>query len=72
MRGTGWKNRGQENHRREEEQMQAQRRSGEEGGETAHTGKDGFGGKKKSREELVWAGGRWVMCLTLKLWLTVD
>lgn len=64
MRGTGWKNRGQEIHRREEEREQARPREQGEGSETARASKDG---EKKEEEELVWAGGRWMMGLTLTL-----
>lgn len=60
MRGTGWKNRGQDIYRREEERTQALWGAGGRGGGTAHTSKDG--GKK---EELVWAGSRWMTGLTL-------
>lgn len=64
MRGTGWKNRGQEIYRKEEERIQALGWSRERGGETARASKDG---KKKRTEELVWAGSRWMMGLTLTL-----
>lgn len=63
MRGTGWKNRGQEIYRREEERIQALWRSRERGGETAHTKM----GEKKRKEELVRVGSRWMMGLLLTL-----